>query len=47
MLTFDEAEAACVHGTGDDRKQFCVDNVLATDDTELVVNDSLFFYHHK
>ena len=45
MFTFDEAEAACVHGTGDGRKQqFCVDYVLATDDTELV-NDS--FYHHK
>ena len=35
MLTFDEAEAACVHANGEDRKQFCVDDVLATDNAEL------------
>ena len=40
MLTVDEAEAACVHVTGD-RKQFCVDDVLATGDVELV-NDSFY-----
>lgn len=40
MLTVDEAEAACVHATGD-RKQFCVDDVLATGDVELA-NDSFY-----
>ena len=39
VLTFDEAEAACVYANGDDRKQFCVDDVLATDNAELLANE--------